>query len=153
MLSSGLNTCKGPEVGMDLAGSRKNTRWMDWRAEWGVDGPGRRVGLQGHMGLVGSVRMGFTMKAKGNTGRYSDRNSCCYRERGTEVTCLRQGPPHGVFPSHHFPSPSQPPPAASGVMTPAVAQGSRLGCFPSTSPPPSSVSAQNRSHFLTLTSE
>ena len=31
MLSSGLNTCKGPEVGMDLAGSRKNTRWMDWR--------------------------------------------------------------------------------------------------------------------------
>lgn len=29
--SSRPNTCKGPEVGMDLAGSRKNPRWMDWR--------------------------------------------------------------------------------------------------------------------------
>lgn len=26
-----VRPCKGPEVGMDSAGSRKNTRWMDWR--------------------------------------------------------------------------------------------------------------------------
>ena len=49
-------------------------------------------------GLVGRVRrMGFTMKAKGSHRQVWSRNSCCYRERGTEVTRLRQGPPHGVF--------------------------------------------------------